>query len=142
MENITKKWEKEMKAFLFNLPTIEGKLFFENNTIVYDPACLEIFEVDFDDYIANHPMGNSFSFKKEIIMKNMKETLESLQNQARLNHLYNEKHEKHYWTKGSLGTPERGYTYKVFLYPDWINFELGSNRLKNMNKKQYTGFIM
>jgi len=102
------KWEVEAKKYPFNLPIIEGKLHFENGIIVYDPRCLETFETSFDFYIANHPIGNSFPFKKELIMKNMKGILECLQNQAHLDMLNMQKYQKEYMMKGYVGTPERG----------------------------------
>jgi hypothetical protein len=114
------KWDEESKKYPFNLPTIEGKLYLENDMIEYDPVYLETFEISFDNYLANHPTGNSFPFTKEIVMKNMKGTLETLRNQARLDKLYMQKHQKEYMMKGHFGRPERGYTWKMFLYPDWI----------------------
>jgi hypothetical protein len=49
------KWDEESKKYPFNLPTIEGKLYLENDMIEYDPVYLETFEISFDNYLANHP---------------------------------------------------------------------------------------
>jgi hypothetical protein len=131
------KWDEEATKYPFNLPTIEGNLYFENEIIVYDPRCLETFEISFDNYIANHPIRSLFPFTKELIMKNMTGILECLQNQARLTMLHNQEYQKKYMLKECLGTPERGYTSKVYLYPNWMIVKEAIQPLETTNHKMF-----
>lgn len=105
-------WSFEESEYQFILPTLIGNLYILNETLSYDDTCLGIFETSFDDYIHHHPKGDSFPFKKEIILQNMKSMLEFLQFQANMKSSTNE---KMFMTEGHLGKPEKGYAWKIVL---------------------------
>ena len=52
-------------------------------------------------------------------MKNMTGMVECLRNQARYAQKYENKYQKEYIMYSNMGTPERGYTDRVILYPDF-----------------------
>jgi hypothetical protein len=125
MTEIEFKYEKQSNRYPFELPMIECKLHLENQKIDYDVTCLTNFEKSFDDYIANHPIGNLFPFKKELIMKNMTGTFECLRNQARIDQKYQKEYQKEYILFSNMGTPERGYCSRIIFYPDFIDKSIG-----------------
>jgi len=109
------QWKYKAKEFAFQLPDIDGYLLFKNDTVTYDPNCMENFEKLFSAYIDHH--SNDFPFKKEIVIINIKRKLDYLQNIVDM-------HRKSgvIYTEGDkciieehLGTPENGYTYKIIL---------------------------
>ncbi len=102
----------EESEYQFKLPTIVGNLHSLNNSLTYDTACLEMFEKSFDDYIYHHPKGDLFPFKKEVVVKNMKNVLDYLKETSNMKLSNNE---ETFMLEGHLVNPQKGYVYKVVL---------------------------